>query len=47
MSSGRPAVVSSSTDPAGTQAVGYLVLAGILVLTTPLLFRLPHQTGRW
>lgn len=41
------AIVSSSTDPAGTQAVGYLVLAGILLLTTPLMFRLPNRTGRW
>jgi EmrB/QacA subfamily drug resistance transporter len=41
------AVVSATADPAGTQAIGYLVLAGILTLTTPLMFRLPNRTGRW
>lgn len=41
------AVVSGSADPGATQAIGYLVLAGILLLTTPLMFRLPNTTGRW
>lgn len=41
------AVVSTSTDPAGTQAVGYLVLAGVLACALPLMFRLPNMTGRW
>lgn len=41
------AVVSDSADPAGTQAIGYLALAGILLLTTPLMFRMPNTKGRW
>lgn len=41
------AVVSSSADPARTQAIGYLVLAAILVVTTPSMFRQPNTTGRW
>lgn len=41
------AVVSSTTDPAGAQAIGYLVLAGVLALSVPLMFRLPNRKGRW
>ncbi|MBK1787353.1 MFS transporter [Prauserella cavernicola] len=41
------AVVSSSADPVGTQAIGYVVLAAILLLTIPLMLRLPNLTGRW
>ncbi|MFP5022139.1 MFS transporter [Pseudonocardia phyllosphaerae] len=41
------AVVSSSGDPAGTQAIGYLVLAAILLASVPVMLRLPNMTGRW
>lgn len=41
------AVVTASADPALAQGVAFAVLAGVLLLTVPLVLRLPNRRGRW
>jgi EmrB/QacA subfamily drug resistance transporter len=41
------AFLARSSDPGMTQAYVFLVLAGVLVLLTPMVFRVPEHRGNW
>lgn len=41
------AAVSASTDPVGTQAAAFAVLAVVLLAAVPISLRVPSRAGRW
>jgi Na+/melibiose symporter-like transporter len=41
------AVLTSSTDPGGTQAWSFVVVAALLAVVVPLAFRVPNHRGSW
>lgn len=41
------AVMARSDDPGATLSVVFLIFAGIIVLTLPLVFRVPEHKGQW
>lgn len=41
------AVATNSTDPAMSQAHGFVVLSALMVAAVPLIFMVPDQRGRW